>query len=69
MFRIQCQFGYQVRLEFRDFYLIGPGKDGHCSDQYVMVESPLTGHTMGRFCGNSGIPTIVSAGEKNFGEF
>ncbi|XP_076810173.1 uncharacterized protein LOC143452915 [Clavelina lepadiformis] len=58
---VQCRERHQIRVEFRDFYLIGPDRTGSCVDQFVIVKSPLTGFQMGKFCGNSGLPTIVSA--------
>nr|XP_026689506.1 uncharacterized protein LOC100179045 isoform X2 [Ciona intestinalis] len=58
---IRCRKEHRIRIEFRDFYLIMPAERG-CVDQSVLIWSPLTNRQMGPFCGNSGLPTIVSAG-------
>ncbi|XP_078483451.1 uncharacterized protein LOC100179045 [Ciona intestinalis] len=58
---IRCRKEHRIRLEFRDFYLIMPVERG-CVDQSVLIWSPLTNRQMGPFCGNSGLPNIVSAG-------
>ncbi|XP_039268252.1 uncharacterized protein LOC120343186 [Styela clava] len=54
--------GKRIRLEFRDFYLIGPGDDGMCYSQGVIIKSPLSKLEMGPHCGNAGLPTVISAG-------
>uniref|UniRef100_H2ZLC7 CUB domain-containing protein n=1 Tax=Ciona savignyi TaxID=51511 RepID=H2ZLC7_CIOSA len=58
---IRCRKEHRIRLEFRDFYLIKPAVGG-CVDQALTIWSPLSNLDMGPFCGNSGLPSIVSAG-------
>lgn len=61
--RIYAQPGKRIRLEFRDFYLIGPGDDGICYSQGVVIKAPLADREMGPHCGNAGLPTIISTGD------
>ncbi|XP_039255123.2 uncharacterized protein LOC120331987 [Styela clava] len=53
--------GKRIRLEFQKFYLLQP-VDGNCEYHYVIVKSPFTLFSMGPYCGESGLPTIVSTG-------
>ncbi|XP_077969632.1 tolloid-like protein 1 isoform X2 [Styela clava] len=53
--------GKRIRLEFQKFYLLPPF-DGNCEYHYVIVKSPFSLFSMGPYCGELGLPTIVSTG-------
>lgn len=58
---IYAENGKRIRMEFQVFKLL-PSVLGKCEHHYVIVKSPFSSHSMGPFCGEIGLPTIVSTG-------
>ncbi|XP_039269004.2 uncharacterized protein LOC120343998 [Styela clava] len=58
---IRTMPGRRILLDFRNMHLIGHIGDD-CVSQRLIIRSPLTGLSVGPFCGYDGLPNIVSAG-------
>ena len=57
---ISAEFGYQIRLDFRDYFHIEPSEN--CQNDFLEIRDGPWGYSdkLGRFCGNEFPPIITS---------
>jgi len=62
---ITAEYGYFVRIDFRDFFLMEPpSNEGKCDYDYLEIRDGSEGYStlIGKFCGSDFPPMITSSG-------